>query len=148
MAAPFEFDLSGSEELQRLFDEFEPRIAKGALRKAMRRGINLIFQHIKSITPVLQYDKKGRIRGALKRHLKVRAIARSRRRFGVQIMTPTREQLGVDAKEKGYYPLHVEEEFGGKDSYLRRGWDQREKAAVAVIEHELGAEIERLWQSA
>jgi len=147
MGVVAELNFDSSEVLFRLFDEMDKKVAKKTLRSAIKAVVRGILEHIRSIAPVLQYDKEGRIRGALKRGLKMRAVRGLRNKFGYQIITPTRDEIGIPQNDKWYYPSHVEYELNGKDSYLRRGWDDRESAAVLELERRLGNELEKLWRS-
>lgn len=46
--------------------------------------------------------------GILRDKMTVRSIKRTRKYVGSVIVTPTREQLGIDPKYKGYYPAFLE----------------------------------------
>lgn len=142
----FALELDGAAALNRLFDELPEALNKVMFRKVLRAAANWMLTHIKSIVPVLKYDKAGRIRGALKRFLKVRAMPRSRKRFGYNILTPYRTDLMIGAQETHYYPAVVE--FGDHDtpphSYIRKGWDDKEHQIIAFIEQEVGRVIDQM----
>ena len=129
-------DIGGMKGFQELLHALPRNPGKAIMRKSMRKSLNSILWYVKAITPVLKDDKQGRIRGALKRHMKVRALKRSRKGFGYQILMPLRVQLGIKENEKYFYPTVVE--YGDHDtpphSFLRRGWDAKEAAAIKMLE--------------
>lgn len=138
-------DVKGIDELGSLLHALPRNSGRRIMRSALRGSVNMIAKHVKSITPVLQEDKAGRIRGALKRGIKVRATKRSRRGFGYVILLPDRVKLGIGRDEKYYYPTVVE--YGDHDtpahSFLRKGWDHKERAAMSMFRDAIEDGIDR-----
>lgn len=75
----FSIDVVGAPELKAQLAALEGRIAKKLTRQAMRKAQKIVLADAKRRVPV---DT-----GALKKSLKVRALRRSRSRFGVEIRT-------------------------------------------------------------
>lgn len=75
----FSIDVEGAPELARTLATMEPRVAKKLTRKAMREASKLVKDDAKRRVPV---DS-----GKLKRAIVVRALKRSRSRFGTQVQT-------------------------------------------------------------
>jgi len=100
MPAAVDISVIGDKALAKTLADLPDALQKSIVRKAMRPAGNFLLKEVKAATPVKT--------GALKKNLKLRAIKRSRSRFGVMIPLPTRESLGIDAKTDGYYPAVLE----------------------------------------
>lgn len=103
MAQLFDLKLFGDKKLQRAIDDLDRKIQRKYMRVALRAGAKLIASQFRANTPVFT--------GRLRRGIKIRAVKPRRGRFGVMIMTPTREKLGLPANTKWYYPAVLE--WGG-----------------------------------
>lgn len=79
MSQTITFVLHGGVELERAMRELPPRTAKKVVNQALRAGAKLALQGAKQLVPV---DT-----GRLQRSLRVRALPRSRRSFGVAVTT-------------------------------------------------------------
>lgn len=85
----------------------------------------------------------------------VRAMKRSRSHIGVGFAMPTREQLGIDPKDKWYRPFAVEYgtqvRAGGRGSVpelrpIRSAVDDHRQRELAMIGRDIGKGIEREWR--
>jgi HK97 gp10 family phage protein len=137
--AGISIDLSGDKALLKKFATLGVSVEKKVLRKALRKGGKPVLAKAKQLVPV---DK-----GLLKRSLKLRAIKRSRREFGVRVMTGTREELGIPASDPYYYPAAVElgHRRAPPHSFLRAAMIQTEGTATAIIKREIARGVELEW---
>lgn len=125
-------ELKGFEEVTRVFETLEPKLQKKALRPALRAGAK-----------VIQKDAKRRAHkrsGLNARWIKVKSLKRSRKSIGVSIQTGTREQLGIPASDRGYYPFS--EEFGTRTNaphpYMKPALVTKREEATKAVGDELG----------
>lgn len=101
MARPLigaDFSALGDKELVRRFEMLRGNMQKKYGRKALRAGAKVVQKTAKQRVPVRT--------GRLKKGLKVRALKRSRKHFGVGVVTPPRASLGLWS-DGGYYPAHL-----------------------------------------
>jgi len=137
--------LTGLAEMNAPFDAMTNAMQKKIGRKATREGAKAVLVRARTLVPV----KSGKLR----KGLRVRSLKRSRTRFGHKVATPTREYLGIPAKDKhgkvpAYYPAVLEYgtkggkrlESGGVSrprvakSYLRRALHEGRAEAVSVMQ--------------
>lgn len=83
-----------------LFEGLSKAMEKKIARRATRAGATVVLNAARSIV--------GKRTGKLARGLRVRALKRSRKRFGHKVVTPTREYLGIAKDAKHYYPAVLE----------------------------------------
>ena len=96
MSMRFRVDLSGDVELKKLMSEFEPKVQKDALKKALREGAKVILRGV-----LLRVPEDT---GTLKKEIKVRAFKRSRKyRVGFTVGT-----AAGDFKGKAFYSAFQE----------------------------------------
>jgi len=134
--------LLGDVELQRKLQRLPIVLQRKVVRESLRRGGKPVLEEAKRLVPA---DT-----GALKASIKLRATERGGRKkrrgeFGVYVQTGTREELGISADAKYYYPAAVEL---GTDkmparSYLRAAVDNKRAESIAIIAQEVGQRIER-----
>lgn len=79
MAKVFAIDVVGAPELKAQLAALEPKVAKKLTRKAMREAQKIVLADAKRLVPV---DT-----GQLRKSLAIRALKRSRSRFGVSVQT-------------------------------------------------------------
>lgn len=135
--------LHGIGELQAQLARLSGRENRSAVSKAMRAGANIIKDRIAQLVPV---DS-----GNLKRGIKVRSAKTRRGSVAFSILLPSRERLSIDHGDKYYYPIAVEYGHPAPDrkhaqpiSYIRRGYDETESAALHVFESTYAAMIRSL----
>lgn len=125
-------ELTGFDEVIKIFETLEPKLKKKALRPALRAGAKIILAAAKI--------KAHRFSGLNAKFLKVKSMKRSRKSIGVVIQTGTRQQLKIPGSDKGYYPFS--EEYGTKDTpahpYLRPALKENSMIALQAIGLELG----------
>lgn len=87
--------------------------------------------------------------GRLSTTMRLRSLKRRKGRIGIMVQTGTRSQLGIDPKQRGYYPSHVE--FGHRDRsgvhhaanpYMRSSLRTGQQAIFAILRQELDNGIE------
>ena len=103
------------------------RVAAGKIvRPGMRAAAQMVLPYVKAAVP----EKTGNLKRSIKVKADKRKWARSKA-TGVNIQTGTREQLGIAADDKYYYPAAVEYGHGNVParSYLRGPMDQHREAA-------------------
>lgn len=136
-----DISMLGDKKLQRQLSKLPARVEKRIVRKALRAAARPVLRAAKQKCPV---DT-----GALKKGLKIRARKRSRKSFGVDVSTPTREKLGIASDSKWYYPALVEYGYVRKGityaarSFLRSAKDATRSAALAILKREIGAGVIR-----
>jgi len=142
VAIQIQYDLIGDKRILRMFEKLAARAQKKVYRQAARKAAKPILQTAKAKVPV---DS-----GKLKKSLKIKAIKRSRTQVGVVVVTGTRQQLGIDSSEKGYYPAHLE--LGHKDRsgkqiparpFLRNSLKSHRGRSNRIFRNEMIAGIER-----
>ena len=134
-------DLVGDRKLQRAFSKLAGNVQKQYVRKALRAGAKEIMPTVKARASVIS--------PRLARGMKIRALRRSRRRIGVRILTPTRDELGILAKDPHFWPAAQELGWtvkgGGRvmpaRSYLRSALHDKRAAAQEKIRRELWIHI-------
>jgi HK97 gp10 family phage protein len=129
--------LDGFEEVIRQFDTLEAKLQKKGLTKAQRAGANVIAKDARK--------RAHKLSGNNRKFIKVKAIRRSRKAFGVNIQTGTRAELGIPADAEGYYPFT--EEYGSKDNgahpYMRPALATKREEATNAIGKALEKEVEK-----
>ncbi len=126
----------GDKRLVKKFNRLPDKLQKKMLRPSMRKAMKPIKAMAQSLIPVGT--------GTLKSGgLKIRALKRSRSRFGMILTTPTAEALGIPKKAKGYYPIHVELGHGNvpMQSFMREGMERTKPQARKILASELGRRI-------
>ena len=128
--------LTGVKELDAKLRNLSTAMGNKIVRSALRHGGKHLLAKTKDATPV---DT-----GKLQKGLKLKALKRSRNRSGVMVVTPTREYLGIDPKDKGYYPAAVEYGTENKpaNSYLRATKSRETGAVVAIFRKEVAAGVQ------
>lgn len=140
MANIIDLKLLGDKALQRNIDKLTNAVQKKIVRKALRAEGKLLLADIKA--RILSIRVTGRHTDPLARLTKLRAIKRSRSRIGVQIVTPTRDELGIP-KDAGYWPAHMElgSSTGPATSYLRVVTNANKEIRLARIARGIGKGI-------
>jgi len=83
----FDFTINGEAELTAALKSLEPKIAKRLMTKAMRPAAQIIRHEIQARSPIKS--------GQLKRSFKIRAMPRSRKRFGIEIRSEEKDFKGT-----------------------------------------------------
>lgn len=142
MAARFDISVLGAPELSKALAELPEKLERRVITKAVRETGKFFLTLAKAKAP--------RDQGKLASTMKLRAMKRKKGRVGVRIMTGTRVELGIDPKDRGYYPAHVE--FGHKDRsgnhvpaqpFFRGPLHSSREAMLAVMRVEIDNGIER-----
>ncbi len=106
---PNAIEVTGVDPLLKVIQQFPRKLQNKALRPAVRDGAKLVLQKAKEFVPV---DADGhQLPGGkhLRDTLKVRANpGRKRGTIEFRVFTGTRQELGIPADEKGYYPFALE----------------------------------------
>lgn len=138
----FDVTLLGDKELDKTFATYTQKVQMKALRPALRDGIKVIARAAKASMP----RNRGLMAGA---GFKVRSMRRSRNRVGMRIFTGTREQLGIPATAKGYYPFAVETGTAKRHAtpFLRPAAGTQRGAVLQAVWRRLILELERFRDS-
>jgi len=137
----FDISLLGAPELAKALSELTPQLERKVLTKALRQAGKFYLALAKARAP--------RDEGRLSSTMRLRSMKRRKGRVGVSIQTGTRSELGIDPKQKGYYPAHTE--FGHRDRggvhhppipFMRTSLKTGESAIFAILRQELDSGIE------
>src|SRR5512139_447967 len=137
----FDISMLGSKELSAALAQLPEKLERRVLSRALRQA-GKFYQ-------TLAAARAPRDRGKLATSFKVRALKRRKGRVGVMIQTGTRAQLGIDPKQRGFYPAHLE--FGHRDRagvhhaanpFMRSSLRTGQNAIFAILRTELDNGIE------
>jgi HK97 gp10 family phage protein len=137
----FDISMLGVPELSQALAALPEKLERKVLTKALRQAGKYYLMLAKARAP--------RDQGRLSSTMKLRALKRRKGRVGVMIQTGTRSELGIDPKQRGYYPAHTE--FGHRDRagvhhpanpYMRTSLKTGESAMVAILRQEIDNGIE------
>lgn len=127
-------------ELRRLEDKTQRKIVRQALRKSAKRTKDRIIDNLSG--------EKVQVRtGQLRQAFKDAPIRGTTRRgfTRVGVVFPERGALGIDAKDKHYYPTAVEYGHGTvpPHPFLRPAIDEHKQSEFDRIGKDIGKAIER-----
>lgn len=137
----FDISILGAPELTKALAALPANLERKVLTKALRQA-GKFYQ-------TLAQARAPRDRGKLATTMRVRALKRRKGRVGVMIQTGTRAQLGIDPKQRGYYPAHTE--FGHRDRagvhhaanpFMRSALRTGQNAIFAILRTEIDNGIE------
>ena len=142
MTKLFDIKIEGFEEVFKTLDKLDDKLQKKVMRPALRAGATVIKKSAQAKSPV----GKGPGAGKNKKHIKVKALKRSRNTIGVMIQTGTREQLNIPRDEFGYYPMILE--YGSqkqkKQPFMKPALEQNHAKATNVIGKKVKSGLEKL----
>lgn len=138
MAKMVDITMLGDKKLSRKLARLPVAMQRKVVRPSLRAGAKPMLASAKQNCPVKT--------GKLKKSLKLRALKARRGNFGVMVRTGTREDLGIPADAKGYYPIAVEFGHGGPQPapahpYIRPAFDTNKERAKRIIAREIGMRI-------
>lgn len=147
MARAVDISLLGGPELRAAFSRLEVNVQRKVARTAMRQVGRVLLAATRALVPVKS--------GKLKRSLKLRGLGRSRRGFGVRVMTGYPDQLGLREDRTGYYPMSQEAGWTTKagvrhegQSYLRAAFDANREQMFLMLADGIGKAIDEEWNKA
>ncbi len=155
MAKPF-IDISelGSKELSRTLKELPAKMHKKVVAQAFTKGARVFQKAIQQALPSVSPGPYGtgtlaRV-GKNEKRVISRIGKRSRRFVSRFVSLPTREELGIPAGAKFYYPTVVEYGQHGKrpvaaKPYLRPAYDRVEPQVFTLLKKEIGKNIAKAW---
>ncbi len=136
--AAFEIRLEGFHELSQAFNKLPVTLQKKALKPALKVGAKIIQADAKRLSKRKSGDNK--------RFIKIKSMKRSRVKIGWNIVTGTREQLGIDKDDPFYYPMVLE--YGSRKQpaypYMRPALKNNRIHATNAIGVELGVRMDRV----
>ena len=135
-APAIDIRLIGDKRLVKKFNRLPVALQKKILRPAMRKAMKPIKAMVQTLVPV---DT-----GALKSGgFKIRALKRSRSRFGIILSAPPRAAIGISPAAPGYYPIHLELGHGNvpMHSFMREGMERTKPQARRILANELRRRI-------
>lgn len=156
MVKAVDIRLLGDKPLQRAFRRLPITVQRKLARKGLRAAGKIHLQAAKSAALAFSKGAEGRfdepLMPKIAKGLKLRALKRSRRGFGVRIVTPTREQLGLGPNVRGYPPAHIElgaVHTSGKQlpalPFMRAPFDQNKEKMLAAIRGSLRDGLREEW---
>ncbi len=142
--ARFDISMLGDTALSETLAGLTEKMERTVITRATRDAGKFLLTLTKAAAPVSQ-DPRDPHRGQLKATLKLRALRRRKGRVGVAIQTGTRAELGIDPKDKGYYPAF--RELGTRKlpplPYMRGPLHSAREAVLAVLRQSIDQGIER-----
>lgn len=134
----FDLQITGIEDVKKMFEALPLAVQKKALRPALRKGAKITLEKAKQLCPA----KSGKLR----KSLKVRAIKRNRKGIGVVVITGTRQELGIKPDDKSYYPFSLE--YGTKNMsarpFMRPATESTRGAVENTVANELNSKVSEL----
>jgi len=136
MAKFIDIQMIGDKELQRKLRELPIAMERKIVRKALREAARPVLAAAKALAPVLT--------GRMKAGMKLRAEKAKRGHFGVQVVTPTRKELGIAGDDPYYYPMAVEVGTAKMPAhpFMRPALDANREKGIAIAAREIRAGIE------
>jgi len=131
-----EMSLSGGKECLAMLQRIPAKDAKRAIRKGTRKGARFLLAAARERAPVNT--------GLLRRKLTIKGLRR-KNQLGSMVVGGTREQMGIDAKSRGYYP--AVKEYGSRKTnqraikYMQRGASVASGVATQTAVAEIKAAI-------
>ncbi len=157
MAKGIDISLIGDKELARKLRKMPLKVQKKALRPELRASAKRLKAFlIQNLMGGVVSPHTGRWLTAML-ITPVQALPRSRTRIGVGLAMPTRAELGIDPKDKWYYPSAVEYGYTRTRRApvtvrafkpIRRAVDEHERSEKSIIASGVGRRIEALWKKA
>lgn len=148
MATRVNIDLKmiGDKALTAAFATFPDKMQKSIARKAFKKAALLVKRAQERLIPV----DTGRLKGLGLTVKPKKNSGRGNRAIGSVILTPTRQELGIAANAKFYYPAHVELGHGNvaPRPFMRKGMAMKRRSAITVASAELRKGMERVWRKA
>lgn len=142
-AKVLEVKLLGDKELEMKLNSMVPKLQKKVLRPALRKvAKKIVLPQVRKNLASIRVTGKHTI--PLSKNLRVAAVRRSRKSFGVVIKTPERDKLGI--KGRHYYPSAIE--FGTRKvpakPYLRSAIPQTKDEAFALLRKEVTTGLKKI----
>ena len=138
MAKFVSIEVLGDKALQRKLKAIPIALERKIVRKALREAARPVLATAQALVPVES--------GKLKKGLKLRALRKQKRgQFGVQVRTPTHDELGTPYGLRAYYyPAHLELGHGNVAGrpFLRNALDSNRTTSTAIAAREIRAGIE------
>lgn len=137
----FDISILGAPELSRALAALPANLERKVLTKALRQAAKYYA--------TLAAARAPRDRGRLATSFKVRSMKRRKGRVGMVIRTGSRAELGIDPKQRGFYPAHIElgyRDVSGVhhagDPYMRSALRTGQNAIFAILRQEIDTGIE------
>lgn len=150
MANVFDIKMFGDKALQRKFNRLPEVVQREILPPIMKRSLNRMIALVAlAWSGGIVQEKSGRAADAFaKVKVKVFTGSSAKDMIGFATALPDRESLGIDPKDKWYYPVLIE--YGvsrGKAQFaakapIRKTVEANSDREIAIIGRELGAAIE------
>lgn len=134
----FDVSILGDAALTKVFQGLERKVAGKVLRPALRVAA-------KRIRDVARANAAPGLTGATSEHIRVKGSSK-KGRLAVQVVTGSREDMGIPADAKYYYPSAVElgTEKMEAQPFLRPALDANRAAALGMIRAESWRRLELL----
>lgn len=121
------YTITGFDEIYKKLSQLEPKLQKKLANKGMRKAMKVIQQEVKNNVPVLS--------GLTKKAVKVRAMKRSRKGYGIEV------RIGEgDYKGETFYASFIE--YGTKyikpRGFMKSAFEQSGEKAKQIAIEEMG----------
>jgi HK97 gp10 family phage protein len=138
-AIKLDVSVVGERKLARVFNRITATVQKKIMRKALRAGFRPVLASAREkAAAVDDPSTPSDVMLRVSRLLKLRALKRSRRRIGVAIRTPSRDELGSFDYDH-YPPAHIE--MGTSRTpphpFMRDALHQNEPKTLGILKREL-----------
>lgn len=130
-----DISLLGDAALQRKLARLDTAIQKKIVASAIRKAAKPVLAEAKRLAPV----KTGKLRD----NIHIGALRARKGSFGTVVQTGRREQMGIPADSKWYYPAIVEYGHGNvpPKSFMREAMNSQTPRCIAIIADEIKAGI-------
>ena len=137
--------IEGLEELRRALQEAGPKLAKRAMRKALRKGAEVFVEAAKSRAPVLKEGTPQRRPGELRDSIDASIKLSTKEEKGVAHIGPKSEK-GKGSQQPGVYGMFVEfgSVHGPAQPYMRPAFEGSRERALEVVQNEIRDGLEVL----
>lgn len=138
-----DISMLGDKALTKKLGKLPGRLQKKVLRQAMRKAAKPILADIKQSISSIRVT--GLHTDPLKKKTKIKSLKRSRNKIGVRITTPTRDELGIPADSKWYWPAHIELGTSKEPAqpFMRGPFNAARQKTLTTIKQETGKGIIR-----
>lgn len=131
-----DISFTGDKALQRKLSRVVLQAQRKIVRAAMRKAMKSVKDRAQALVPV----DTGELRNSIRQFSRTkRGISRA------YVATGTREELGIPADEKGFYPAVIE--YGTRTrpahSFLRRALQEKRREVISKASDEIGKGITR-----
>lgn len=128
----FSMEVLGIRELNAAFSRLEREVQEQILGPALKQGAEQVAATARSLVPA----RTGRLRDSIKVWKMLQGTNRRIKSFGYEVVTGTREELGIEEDDPYYYPAIIE--YGATYGRLK------ERSTLAALARAVGVALARV----